>query len=77
MDWSFRLFDVAGTAVRVHLTFFLLLAWIARGRIGRAAVQPAAIDGMSSSSCCCSCACCCTSSATSSPRAATASARRT
>ena len=29
MGWSFRLFDVAGTAVRIHLTFFLLLAWIA------------------------------------------------
>ena len=28
MAWSIRLFDVAGTAVRVHLTFFLLLAWI-------------------------------------------------
>ncbi|MEZ5776326.1 MAG: site-2 protease family protein [Hyphomicrobiaceae bacterium] len=26
---SIRLFDVAGTAVRIHLTFFLLLAWIA------------------------------------------------
>ena len=26
---SFKLFDVAGTAVRVHPTFFLLLAWIA------------------------------------------------
>jgi Zn-dependent protease/CBS domain-containing protein len=29
MGWSFRLFDVGGTAVRVHVTFFLLLAWIA------------------------------------------------
>ena len=29
MGWSIRLFDVAGTAVRIHLTFFLLLAWIA------------------------------------------------
>lgn len=28
MGWSFRLFDVAGTAVRIHFTFFLLLAWI-------------------------------------------------
>ncbi len=26
---SIKLFEVAGTAVRVHLTFFLLLAWIA------------------------------------------------
>jgi Zn-dependent protease/CBS domain-containing protein len=29
MSWSIRLFDVGGTAVRIHLTFFLLLAWIA------------------------------------------------
>jgi Zn-dependent protease len=29
MGWSIKLFDVGGTAVRVHLTFFLLLAWIA------------------------------------------------
>jgi Zn-dependent protease/CBS domain-containing protein len=29
MGWSIRLFDVAGTAVRIHMTFFLLLAWIA------------------------------------------------
>ena len=35
MDWSFKLFEVAGTAVRVHFTFFLLLAWIG------AAVLPA------------------------------------
>lgn len=26
---SIKLFEVAGTAVRVHLTFFLLLAWVA------------------------------------------------
>ena len=26
MSWSIRLFSVAGTAVRIHLTFFLLLA---------------------------------------------------
>src|SRR5512145_1967791 len=26
MGWSIRLFSVAGTAVRIHLTFFLLLA---------------------------------------------------
>jgi Zn-dependent protease len=29
MGWSFKLFDVGGTAVRIHMTFFLLLAWIA------------------------------------------------
>lgn len=28
MGWSIRLFDVAGTAVRIHFTFFMLLAWI-------------------------------------------------
>jgi Zn-dependent protease/CBS domain-containing protein len=28
MGWSIRLFDVGGTAVRIHMTFFLLLAWI-------------------------------------------------
>lgn len=27
MAWSFRLLTVAGTQVRIHLTFFLLLAW--------------------------------------------------
>ncbi len=27
MSWSFRLLTVGGTQVRVHLTFFLLLAW--------------------------------------------------
>ena len=29
MGWSIRLFSVGGTAVRIHFTFFLLLAWIA------------------------------------------------
>jgi Zn-dependent protease len=29
MGWSIRLFNVAGTAVRIHLTFFLLLAFVA------------------------------------------------
>src|SRR5215475_15734132 len=28
MGWSIKLFDVGGTAVRIHMTFFLLLAWI-------------------------------------------------
>src|SRR5262245_6903683 len=45
MSWSFRLFDVAGTAVRIHLTFFLLLAWIAAIHWTRGGVQ-AAIDGV-------------------------------
>jgi Zn-dependent protease/CBS domain-containing protein len=45
MGWSIKLFDVGGTAVRIHMTFFLLLAWIgalqwARGGAGQA------IDGI-------------------------------
>ncbi|HEU4381784.1 MAG TPA: site-2 protease family protein [Hyphomicrobiaceae bacterium] len=45
MDWSFKLFDVAGTAVRVHFTFFLLLAWI--GAVSWARSGPAgAVDGI-------------------------------
>jgi Zn-dependent protease len=45
MDWSFKLFDVAGTAVRVHFTFFLLLAWI--GAVSWARGGPGeAIDGI-------------------------------
>jgi Zn-dependent protease/CBS domain-containing protein len=45
MAWSFKLFSVSGTAVRIHLTFFLLLAWIAaiQYRSGGAA---AAVDGV-------------------------------
>jgi Zn-dependent protease/CBS domain-containing protein len=45
MGWSIRLFDVAGTAVRVHLTFFLLLAWIAAIHYTRGGA-PAAVDGV-------------------------------
>ena len=45
MGWSFKLFDVGATAVRIHMTFFLLLAWIGaihwvRGGVGEA------IDGI-------------------------------
>ena len=45
MGWSFKLFDVGATAVRIHMTFFLLLAWIGaihwvRGGAGEA------IDGI-------------------------------
>ena len=29
MSWSIKLFTVGGTAVRMHLTFLLLIAWIA------------------------------------------------
>ena len=45
MSWSFRLFDVAGTAVRIHVTFFLLLAWIAAIHWTKGGA-PAAIDGV-------------------------------
>jgi Zn-dependent protease/CBS domain-containing protein len=43
MGWSIRLFSVGGTAVRIHLTFFLLLAFVAV--VGwRAGGAPLAID---------------------------------
>jgi Zn-dependent protease/CBS domain-containing protein len=43
MGWSIRLFSVGGTAVRIHLTFFLLLAFVAV--VGwRAGGAPVAID---------------------------------
>jgi len=45
MGWSIRLFDVGGTAVRIHLTFFLLLAWIAAMHWTRGGA-PAAVDGV-------------------------------
>jgi len=43
MGWSIRLFSVAGTAVRIHLTFFLLLAVYA-GLGWQQGGAPAAID---------------------------------
>jgi Zn-dependent protease/CBS domain-containing protein len=45
MGWSIRLFNVAGTAVRIHLTFFLLLAWIAAIHYNRGGAA-AAVDGV-------------------------------
>ena len=45
MGWSIRLFDVAGTAVRIHLTFFLLLAWIGAIHYTRGGTA-AAVDGV-------------------------------
>jgi Zn-dependent protease len=45
MGWSFKLFDVGGTAVRVHMTFFLLLAWIAAIHWGRGGAG-AAVEGI-------------------------------
>jgi Zn-dependent protease len=45
MAWSIRLFSVAGTAVRIHLTFFLLLAWIAAINYNQGGTA-AAVDGV-------------------------------
>src|SRR5436190_1033731 len=45
MGWSFKLFDVGGTAVRIHVTFFLLLAWIATIHWARGGPAEA-IDGV-------------------------------
>ncbi len=45
MAWSIKLFSVGGTAVRIHLTFFLLLAWIAAIHYNRGGAA-AAIDGL-------------------------------
>jgi Zn-dependent protease/CBS domain-containing protein len=45
MGWSIKLFDVGGTAVRIHLTFFLLLAWIAAIHYNRGGAA-AAVDGV-------------------------------
>ena len=45
MGWSIKLFDVGGTAVRIHMTFFLLLAWIGAIHWARGGV-PEAVDGI-------------------------------
>ena len=45
MGWSIKLFDVGGTAVRIHMTFFLLLAWIAAIHWTKGGA-PEAIDGV-------------------------------
>src|SRR5258707_3109544 len=45
MGWSIRWFNVGGTAVRIHLTFFLLLAWIAAIGWGKGGAA-AAIDSV-------------------------------
>ena len=45
MGWSIRLFNVGSTAVRIHLTFFLLLAWIAAIHWTRGG-PAAAVDGV-------------------------------
>src|SRR5262247_1854618 len=45
MGWSIKLFNVGGTAVRIHLTFFLLLAWIGAIHYNRGGVT-VAVDGV-------------------------------
>jgi Zn-dependent protease/CBS domain-containing protein len=45
MRWSIKLFDVGGTAVRIHMTFFLLLAWIGAVHWARGGAL-AAVDGV-------------------------------
>ncbi|HSS82244.1 MAG TPA: site-2 protease family protein, partial [Reyranella sp.] len=42
MSWSIKLFTLGGTAVRMHLTFLLLLAWIAATEWQRGGPQNAA-----------------------------------
>jgi Zn-dependent protease len=45
MGWSIKLFDVGPTAVRIHMTFFLLLAWIGAIHWARGGAAEA-IDGI-------------------------------
>jgi Zn-dependent protease/CBS domain-containing protein len=45
MGWSISLGRVAGTEVRIHLTFFLLVAWFALSAGARGG-QPAALDAV-------------------------------
>ncbi|WP_196259701.1 site-2 protease family protein [Pelagibacterium limicola] len=45
MSWSFPIGSLFGTEVRIHVTFFLLLAWIGISA-GLAGGVPAAIDGI-------------------------------
>ncbi len=42
MSWSIKLFTLGGTAVRMHLTFLLLLAWIAAIQYMHGTAQDAA-----------------------------------
>jgi len=41
MSWSVKLFTLGGTAVRMHLTFLLLIAWIAAAQYMRGSAQDA------------------------------------
>ena len=45
MHWSFRLVRIFGIEIKVHVTFFLLLAWIG-WLYHRSGGMPAAIDGV-------------------------------
>jgi Zn-dependent protease/CBS domain-containing protein len=45
VGWSIKLFDVGGTAVRIHMTFFLLLAWIGAIHWARGGAAEA-VDGI-------------------------------
>lgn len=45
MSWSFRIARIAGTEVRIHLTFFLLLAWIGFAYYLQGGT-PAALEGI-------------------------------
>jgi Zn-dependent protease/CBS domain-containing protein len=45
MRWSFPLVQVAGSEIRIHLTFFLLLAWFAIAHYQQGG-WPAAADGL-------------------------------
>ena len=45
MLWSLRVATIAGTVVRVHVTFVLFLVWIAAGQ-WRAGGRAAALDGV-------------------------------
>ena len=75
MSWSLNIGTIAGTAVRIHITFLLFLGWIFFASYVAGGPE-AAMDERSSSWCCCSRACWRTNSATSSPRAPSASRPR-
>jgi len=45
MAWSFRIGTVRGTVIRVHVTFFLLLAWIGATHAARGGL-PDALAGI-------------------------------
>ena len=71
MSWSLNIGSVAGTAVRIHITFLLFLGWNLRRELRLPEDRRRPGTG-SCSWCSYSCACCCMSSATSSPPASSA-----